>query len=181
MIANQIAGFLGVAAPIAPTDYESIQTYTLGSAQSSITFSGISGSYSHLQIRFISKLSAGDDVIMRFNSDSANNYMNHIVYGTGASAIAANPFGGAYSGIALYYTSSTTSVAAGVIDVLDYTSTNKKKTVRFLGGYDDNGSGNIDFASGLWNASPAAVTSITLKPVSANFAANTSIALYGIK
>ena len=178
---NNIASMLGAGGGVA-TDYESIASTTLTSAQANVTFSGISGSYSHLQIRFISKLSAGDDVIMRFNSDSGTNYFNHILYGTGAGGgISGVPFGGAYSAVALYYTASSASIAGGVIDILDYTSTNKKKTVRFLGGYDDNGSGNIDFASGLWNATPAAITSITLKPVSANFAANTSIALYGIK
>ena len=180
MISTQIAAMLG-GSPAAVGDYESISTTTLTSAAASVTFSSISSSYKHLQIRFISKLSAGDDVIMRFNSDSANNYYNHILYGTGASAIAAVPFSGAYSGVALYYTGSTASVAGGVIDILDYTSTNKNKTVRFLGGYDDNGSGNIDFASGLWSATPAAITSIVLKPLTANFATNSSFALYGIR
>lgn len=163
-------------------DYESISTVTVGSGGSaSITFSSIPSTYQHLQIRFISKLSAGDDVIMRFNGDTASNYYNHILYGDGSSVIASVPFGGAYSAIALYYTGSTSSIAGGVIDLLDYTSTNKNKTARFLGGYDNNGSGNIDFASGLWFATPAATTSITMKPVSANFAEYSQFALYGIK
>jgi hypothetical protein len=163
-------------------DYESIATTTVGAGGvSSVTFSSIPSTYQHLQIRFIAKLSAGDDVIMRFNGDTASNYYNHILYGNGSSAIAGVPFGGSYSAIALYYTGSTSSIAGGVIDVLDYTSTNKNKTVRFLGGYDDNGSGNIDFASGSWSATPAAVTSIVVKPVSANFSQYSQIALYGIK
>jgi hypothetical protein len=162
--------------------YESIATVTVGSGgASSISFSSIPSTYQHLQIRFISKLSAGDDVIMRFNGDTANNYFNHILYGNGSSAISSVPFGGAYSGVALYYTGSSSSIAGGVVDVLDYTSTAKNKTVRFLGGYDDNGSGNIDLASGLWSATPAAVTSITIKPVSNNFSQYSSFALYGIK
>jgi len=179
---NSLIGIIASSGGVTSTNsYESIATTTVSSPVSSITFSSIPSTYQHLQIRFISKLSAGDDVIMRFNGDTGNNYWNHILYGNGSSAIAGVPFSGAYSGIALYYTGSTASVAGGVIDVLDYTSTNKNKTVRFLGGYDDNGSGNIDFASGSWSATPAAINSIVLKPVSANFAQYTQIALYGIK
>jgi hypothetical protein len=176
--ASQISGHL-----FAPSGaYDSIATTTVGAGGvSSVTFSSIPSTYTHLQVRFISKLSAGDDVIMRFNGDTANNYWNHILYGNGSSATASVPFSGAYSGIALYYTGSTASVAGGVIDVLDYTSTSKNKTVRFLGGYDDNGSGNIDLASGSWSATPAAINSIVIKPVSANFAQYTQIALYGIR
>jgi hypothetical protein len=181
MISSLVGIIASSGAGVAGGDYESIATVNVSSAVSSITFSSIPSTYQHLQVRFISKLSAGDDVIMRFNGDTANNYWNHILYGNGSSAISSVPFGGAYSGVALYYTGSSSSIAGGVVDVLDYTSTNKNKTVTFLGGYDDNGSGNSDFASGLWFATPAAVTSITLKPVSNNFSQYSSFALYGIK
>lgn len=157
-----------------------IGTFTLSSAQADVTFTNIPQTYTHLQIRFIARISAADDVVMRFNGDTANNYRNHILYGNGTSALAGVPFTNAYSAAALYYTSNTASIAGGVIDILDYRSTSKNKTMRFLGGYDDNGSGNIDFASALWFKTPEAITSITLKPVSANFSANTSFALYGV-
>jgi len=181
MISSLVGIIASSGAGVAGGDYESIATVNVSSAVSSITFSSIPSTYQHLQVRFISKLSAGDDVIMRFNGDTANNYWNHILYGNGSSAISSVPFGGAYSGVALYYTGSTASIAGGVVDVLDYTSTNKNKTVRFLGGYDDNGSGNIDLASGSWSATPAAINSIVIKPVSANFSQYSSFALYGIK
>lgn len=177
-----ILGILASSQPAAAGDYESIATVTVGAGGASdVQFTSIPSTYAHLQIRFISKISAGDDVVMRFNGDTANNYRNHILYGDGSSAIAGVPFTNAYSAAALYYTSSTASVAAGVIDVLDYTSTNKNKTMRFLGGYDNNGSGNIDFASALWFKTPEAITSITLKPVSASFSQYSHFALYGIK
>ena len=179
MIGNLSAGVF------APTtilgDYESIATVSLTGTQASIDFTSIPTTFQHLQIRFISRLSAGDDVVMRFNGDTANNYRNHILYGDGSSAIAGVPFTNAYSAAALYYTSSNTVIAGGVIDILDYRSTNKNKTMRFLGGWDNNGSGNIDFASALWFKTPEAITSITLKPVSASFSANSHFALYGIK
>lgn len=177
-----ILGIIASSLPAAAGDFESIATVSVGSGgASSVDFTSIPSTFTHLQVRFISKISAADDVVMRFNSDTANNYRNHILYGDGSSAIAGVPFTNAYSAVALYYTSNTASIAGGVIDVLDYQSTNKNKTVRFLGGYDNNGSGNIDFASGLWFKTPEAITSITLKPVSANFSQYSHFALYGIK
>lgn len=159
-----------------------LQVITVGAAgASSVSFTNIPNTYSHLQVRFISKISAADDVVMRFNGDTANNYRNHILYGDGSSAIAGVPFTNAYSAAALYYTNSSSVFAAGVVDILDYTSTNKNKTMRFLGGWDNNGSGNIDLASALWFKTPEAITSVTLKPVTASFSQYSQFALYAVK
>lgn len=179
MIGNILAGVFGK--PVPPTDFESIATVSLTGTQSSIDFNSIPSGFQHLQIRFIAKLSASDDVVMRFNGDTTNNYRNHILYGDGATAFSSVPFTNAYSAAALYYMNTTAQFAAGVIDVLDYRSTNKNKTMRFLGGWDANGSGNADLASALWFKTPEAITSITIKPVTASFTANSHFALYGIK
>jgi hypothetical protein len=72
--------------------------------------------------------------------------------------------------------------AGMVIDILDYTSTSKNKTVRSLGGYDRNGAGEISLSSGLWYASPAAITSIELTTTATTeFKSYSQFALYGIK
>jgi hypothetical protein len=73
--------------------------------------------------------------------------------------------------------------AGGVIDILDYTSTNKNKTIRTLSGIDNNGDGTVQFGSGLWFATPAAVTSIlfNVQSGSANFVTYTQFALYGVR
>jgi hypothetical protein len=70
--------------------------------------------------------------------------------------------------------------AANVIDILDYANTNKYKTTRSFSGADNNGSGFVQFMSGLW-MNTAAITSITILPNSDNFAQYSSFALYGIK
>jgi hypothetical protein len=70
----------------------------------------------------------------------------------------------------------------GVIDILDYTSTNKNKTIRTLGGFDMNGKGFAALFSGLWYKAPEAVTRIDLTSnTTLDFAVNSSFALYGIK
>jgi hypothetical protein len=72
----------------------------------------------------------------------------------------------------------------GVVDILDYASTSKNKTIRTLSGADINGAGgDLRLSSGLWFATPAAITSITLyaNGGSSDFAQYSSFALYGIK
>jgi hypothetical protein len=68
-----------------------------------------------------------------------------------------------------------------IIDILDYANNNKNKTVRYLGGYDANGSGRMVFGSGLW-LNTAAITSITLEGLeyTSNYNQYSSFALYGI-
>ena len=179
---NIISGTLSTGAPpVAPNSYESIATVSVGSGGSgTITFSSIPSGYEHLQIRAINLGSAsGTDVRIRFNSDTGSNYRTHFIYGDG-STVAAGTSSTTYSTIAL--TSLTTSnPSAFVTDILDYTSTAKNKTVRSLMGNDSNGSGYAVLYSGLWFATPAAITQIDITPNSGNFNQYSSFALYGIK
>jgi hypothetical protein len=71
--------------------------------------------------------------------------------------------------------------AATNIDILDYASTTKAKTVRALGGNDRNGYGRIQLSSGLWFATPQAITSIVLTTDGTAFAENSQFALFGVK
>ena len=86
--------FASTVVPPAATSFESIATVTVsGSNVSSITFSSIPGTYTHLQIRafMVSGLSANNQ--WRFNGDSGNNYTWHQLQGdgSGASVYASNP------------------------------------------------------------------------------------------
>ena len=182
---NVISGLFSEGAPpVSPTSYESISTVTLGSAQSSATFSSIPSTFKHLQIRcMISSATAGNALQIRFNSDSGTNYNTHFLLGNGSTASA-----GAYVAsrntamLSMNYNGvSTSQPTAQITDILDYQNTNKYKVIRTLAGSDLNGSGEIDFNSGLW-LSTSAITSITLNlESSGNFNANSSFALYGIK
>lgn len=176
--ASQISGHL-----FAPSGaYDSIATTTVSSPVSSITFSSIPSTYTHLQIRLTGASSTNQDVFFQLNGDTGNNYTRHYLYGSGSSAAAGSTVPTS-SGSAGYIspTSNTNVVGTAVFDLLDYTNTSKYKTTRSLTGYDANGSGLIVFYSGLW-MNTAAVTSITIFPnPTSNFAQYTSAALYGIK
>jgi hypothetical protein len=169
-------------APVAA--FESIQTFS-GSA-SSITFSSIPQTYKHLQIRITMQATAtfGGSVQLLINGDSSGNYSNHFLYGTGSGAgISAGAVTSTSLTIGLGLQQSGVNGVV-ITDILDYTSTNKYKVVRSLGGVDNNSTGGlVVFQSGaLYNANGlSAISSLTVFPQSASFAANCSFALYGIK
>ena len=170
---------------VLPTDYESIQTTTVGSGgQATVTFSSIPSTYTHLQIRCLSKDSRGfanTGFNIRLNSDTTTNYSVHGLEGDGSSVT----FSGSANTTQIGIGNSSGGVNANifgaqVIDILDYANTNKYKTVKTLGGHDQNGSGFIGLYSGNWR-STSAVTSITIIPLVANIAQYSSFALYGCK
>jgi hypothetical protein len=168
-------------------NFESIKTVTVGSGGSStITFSDIPQSYQHLQIRCIARDNQGSGInndIMRFNSDSGSNYSHHYIYGTGSGTPVSS--GGTNNNsipVAIYVTSAgsgTGRFAATVIDILDYSNTNKYTTTRSFIGGDDNGSGIVLLTSGGWR-NTAAVNTITF-PSSGTFQQYSHFALYGIR
>jgi hypothetical protein len=185
---SPILGIIASSKAAAAGDYESIATVTVGSGGSAeINFTSIGTDWTHLQIRLLyGNTNTADtrEVIMRFNSDSGNNYADHQLAGNGSSASAS----AITSTSAIYVAQCNHSASAGtsafsstIIDILDYANTNKYKTSRQLWGWDGNGSGVIRFSSGLWQNTNA-ITSIKLLPVSTgNFRQYTQAALYGIK
>jgi len=164
------------------SSFESIATTLLSSSSATITFSSIPSTYSHLQIRFIA-FNATDVPVLQFNGNTtAGNYVQHNLVGNGTSA-SASAYTASRTSIKTFTTgSNATSPYASVIDVLDYTSTNKNKTVRMLSGFDTNGGGEISLISGLFFPSTiASITSISIVAAAGTFATNSHFALYGVK
>jgi hypothetical protein len=168
-----------------PNSYYSIATQTVGSGgASSITFSSIPSTYTHLQIRALLKTSssAGSYIYpMRFNADSGSNYSNYYMRGNGSSVSATNGSSQASISFGDYPNSTNTNMfGVVIIDILDYANTNKYKTMRYLEGFDTNGSGQVNFGSSLWK-STSAISNISMADNYGNFAQYSSFALYGIK
>lgn len=168
--------------------YFPLGEFTLAGEQASIDFTNIPSTYKHLQIRLFGRTTRAanqDAVLVEFNGDTGNNYQrSHYIYGDGSTVTAGSDGLGAYTATYRVAAASTTSNIFGtiIIDILDYASTNKHKTIRILGGYDRNGGGEIWFSSSLWFPSTiAAINSIKLKPsTGGNFIAATSAAIYGV-
>jgi len=169
------------------SSYESIQTTTVSTAVSSITFSSIPATYKHLQVRMIARddraSSTSDSGAFRFNSDSGNNYAYHALVGTGSTVItsAADTYSRGLIDRLTASTAGASTFGVAVLDILDYANTSKYKTVRILGGYDNNGDGQIILSSGLWQSTNAITTILIYPNVGSNWVQYSSFALYGIK
>lgn len=176
------------------SSFDSIATVTVGAGgASSITFSSIPSTYTHLQLRILSRSNGNDtenNATMTFNGDTGNNYVGwHYIYGNG-STVNANT-----SGTTAYIIADRNAMnlaganmfSACIIDILDYANTNKYKTTKRFSGVElntTNGASSVWFTSGLW-MNTNAITSLTITP-SASFSPNnyvqySSFALYGIK
>ncbi len=176
--------------------YESIATVTLGTSASTISFTSIPSTYTHLQLRGSIQSNRSsynvDNATVRFNSDSGANYSRHNVNASASTTTAPEAYGtggATFGGPIPVVTGVATNVFNGfVLDILDYANTNKYKTMRILAGYDVNGTGGtgsfggtVGLYSGAWQNTNA-VTSITFAPVDGtNFTQYSTVALYGIK
>ena len=180
--ASQISGHL------VTNSYESIATAT-PSGVTSFSFTSIPSTYKHLQIRYIGRDNRGgaiaNSMIIRFNSDTGNNYSKHTIE---AYSGAVYSYGQANSNSANYSVTSgggagANTFGAGIIDVLDYADVNKYKTVRSLSGVENNTTtSDFYFDSGNWR-STSAITSISFGVGGGSdlFQTGSQFALYGIK
>ena len=171
--------------PTAVNAYESIATVVPSGSTNTVTFSSIPSTYKHLQLRllqkdnYVSPLNASN---VRFNSDPNANYAYHRLIGDGSSVSADSGASQTGMSLDLYASNNNSSYGVAIIDILDYASTNKYKTVRSFCGYDANGSGRIQLNSALWMNQTDAITSISFAiGGSIVWNANSSFALYGIK
>lgn len=178
---------------ITPTDPSAtyfIQRTTASGGESSITFSGIPSTYKNLQIRILARdtwttPSGYADLLLQFNSDTGSNYSYHLLRSDGSTISSAGNSSQTYirpEAVSSYSGSSNTlTYGAGVIDIVDYGSTSKYKTVRCLGGVSMNAStgGRISMTGGQWR-STSAISSIKFSPVGDKIAAGTTFAIYGI-
>jgi len=174
-------------------DYQSIATVTVGSGGAAdIEFTAIPSTYTHLQLRCFAQTNRAtfgiDEASITFNSDTAANYARHLLFGDGASVSASADTSqtSMRTGSGNFGTTTGSNYGIAITDILDYTNTNKYKTIRNLSGADCNGTvggigGRVGLFSGLWQ-STSAVTSIKLIPVNGNlFSQYSSFSLYGIK
>jgi hypothetical protein len=190
---NSLLGTLSSGVAASTSSYESIATVNPTGGASTISFTSIPATYTHLQIRGImhdnygtdKAPNTGFDMGVQFNGDgNGSNYARHHLYGNGSAAVAA---GSASSLITLPGTNQISTadyMSVMIIDIHDYAVTTKNKTLRAFNGADANGTGTtnrvVALNSGLW-MNTAAINQITLVAYGTGFVAPTQFALYGIK
>ena len=136
-----------------------------------------------MQIRLAARTTgatASNAVYSRFNADSGSNYNAHFLLGNGSSVSSGTTGTTTYglSGIVSASGAGANEFGAGVLDLLDFSSTSKNATLRTLAGTTSNN--RIDLHSALW-IDTSAITSWELLPELGNFVAGTRFSLYGIK
>lgn len=164
-------------------DFELISTVFGTGSSGSITFSSIPQTYSHLQIRVVSVLAANNNgaLTLQMNGVSTLSYSGHRLYTGGSTVGATGNASVSYIQLAGESAGMTTQPTVAIVDVYDYTNTNKNKTIRglattmsALSAYE------VSLNSGSF-ASTTAISSLTLATTAGNFATTTRISLYGIK
>ncbi len=180
-----ILGIMASSMQGAVGDYESIATTTLGSTQTTISFTSIPSTFKHLQVRGIARgtfAATNLNLCMQVNSDTGNFYTYHQLLGDGSSATADGGTAQAFGFVGRITQASATASAFGasVIDILDYTNTNKNTTIRALGGYDANGNGYATLMSTAYIKTDA-ITSIQIFGNLGDLVQYSSFALYGVK
>jgi len=161
--------------------FESIASATGTGSSATITFSSIPSTYQSLHIRGAFFATSAGSVDITLNGVTGTSYARHILSGNGSTVAASGA--ASLAGITDLFQSgmSSTNACVALIDIHDYTSTTRNKTVRVINANDyNNTDGRIALLSGLF-MNTNAVSSITFTSTSGNFTTNTQVALYGIK
>lgn len=158
--------------------YTPLATVTLGSSAASVTFSNIPATYRDLILNVNGTPTGGNPlVLVRFNSDTGTNYPQVYMWATTAAQSGTNAGSGHYI--------TSTSVLAGArfdgnVSVMDYSATDKHKTVLSRSGYTNAASVQIAESSATRWANTGAITSLAVVASVNNFASGTTFNLYGV-
>ena len=169
--------------------YSPIATTTvIGTSTNSVSFSSIPSTYTDLQVRIMARNAATggttQNLNMTINNDSGANYTFHQLEGSGSSVNAYGEGFGRTNCVQVVHIPTSTAASSifgvGIIDIIDYTNTNKLRTVRSLRGQEQNGSGSIGLHSYLYN-STTAISRLDFVGGGGDIVEYSSFALYGIK
>ena len=138
----------------------------------------------------VSKGIANNEIVfsaVNFNKDFGVNYTRHELGGPGGGTVA--PYGVAdLSGGALqrfpFRQTNDNIYGVAIGDILDYSNSNKFKTLKNIGGFDKNSAsgvvGDVYMNSFLWRSTEP-ISTISLTTGAWNWKQHTRISLYGIK
>jgi hypothetical protein len=180
-------GFWAASGGGAAGGFDLLETTTLSTSASSVTFSGLGAysDYKHLQIRAIvresSSATGSTSSQLTFNSDTGSNYSWHYLRGYGSGILSSGAASQAHIRMQSFAAgdgSASGVFGVGVIDILDFASS-KNKTVRVLQGAITNAT-DVLLTSGAYYSTDA-VTSINFAIGSNSFVAATRLSLYGVK
>lgn len=182
--------------PAVPSSFYSIATITPSNGTTSITFSSIPQTYKSLQVRILYKDTSTNEGAQSFTAKNCNIYVNEssgytcsshtlggngtTVSATGQSSVSVCSMIGMYVGTV---TGGTNTYGVAILDIIDYTSTTKNKTLRYIAGSNINTTSTnygIYLGSALAQTTDA-ITSLKFGAPGSAMATGTTFALYGVK
>lgn len=123
------------------------------SSTGAFSLTNIPQTYTHLQIRVYARstYNSSENLFMRINNVTTSFWSGNSIYGNGSSVAQASYFSSNYADLTGIPNAAQSSNVFGayIIDILDYSSSSKNKTIKIIGGYDANGSGLVDLRSAL--------------------------------
>jgi hypothetical protein len=156
-----------------PATYEPIATTTIsGTSTNSYTFSSIPSTYTDLVLVVNGSTVSASGVLSRLNGDTGTNYSATFLYGDGTSAASIRNANETFLSTG-YFDAGNSNM---IVHYMNYKNTTTNKTV--LSRNNGPASGTSARVS-LWR-NTAAITSITVYGLTANFGNGTTLTLYGI-
>lgn len=154
--------------------YTPLANLTLSTTASTVTFSSINQGFRDIVLVMDMASSVSDSYpSVRVNGDSGSNYPRVSMYGTGSAASSDST---TLTNIDVILAISTTQRGNAVLSFMDYSATDKHKTVLVRSG---NSANYVSAIASRWT-NTSAITSIAISSNSAGFAAGSTFALYGI-
>jgi hypothetical protein len=158
--------------------YIQLNSITLASATTTVTFSTIPAAYRDLILIINGSFASAASYTFRFNGDTGSNYSMvyaQAVHGGGITS-------GTISSTSLVVWAANNLVAntnfTNITQVMDYSATDKHKAVLNRNGGQQSASSFVNMSAGRW-ANTGAITSMAIIG-SANFNIGTTFSLYGI-
>jgi len=157
--------------------YHVLETVTLTSSASSVTFSSIDQSYADLVLQMEAVATSSNTPKVRFNSDSGSNYYSVSMQGL------ANGNTGSYSSTSNFLTVQVANVKTKpslfTVQVFDYSATDKHKSAlsRCVAVEDDGSLDRVGAVAARW-ANTSAITSITLDGSTGSWDTGSTFTLY---
>jgi hypothetical protein len=125
---------------------------------------------------------SGGNMALRMNGVTTSSYSRHSMYGFGSTGSVTSTSSTSQTSMQIYgdYAGQYMLPASGIVDILDYASSSKNKTVKALSGSIHALAAEIALGSGAF-LSTSAITSITMLTNSGAFSSASRYSLYGIK
>jgi hypothetical protein len=172
-----------------PSNEYLIQSRVLDTATASVEFdvTGLGSQFRHLQLIVVARGTLDSQILsMRLNGDTSSVYANHGLTGeVQGGTRAVRSFGSSSQtlisrvGHQAHSSAGAGIFAASIIDILDFASSNKTKTIRSLSGQVRPSDESVALFSGLYN-STSPITSITIFRDGSNLAIGSRLSLYGV-